>query len=75
MFLAVRSGAHYRKRYGNRVADGQALGQKNAVLVIWMAQSYLNPLSSIVPSLYVIWQNLYNGFQMMQKQRIKRKKI
>jgi BASS family bile acid:Na+ symporter len=57
------------KKYGDRVAGGQALGQKNTVLAIWMAQSYLNPLSSIVPTLYVIWQNLYNSFQMMQKER------
>ena len=61
------------KSYGDRVAGGQALGQKNTVLAIWMAQSYLNPLSSIVPTLYVIWQNLYNSFQMMQKQRMGKK--
>lgn len=57
------------KRYGDRIAGGQALGQKNTVLAIWMAQSYLNPLSSILPTLYVIWQNIYNSFQMMMKDR------
>lgn len=57
------------KHYGDRIAGGQALGQKNTVLAIWMAQSYLTPLCSIVPTLYVIWQNLYNSFQMMQKDR------
>lgn len=57
------------RHYGDRVAGGQALGQKNTVLAIWMAQSYLNPLCSIVPTLYVIWQNLYNSFQMMQKEK------
>lgn len=55
--------------YGDKIAGGQALGQKNTVLAIWMAQSFLNPFSSIVPTLYVIWQNLYNSFQMMQKER------
>ena len=66
-FLQFFIGHIIGKRYGDRVAGGQALGQKNTVLAIWMAQSYLNPLSSIVPTLYVIWQNMYNSIQMMQK--------
>lgn len=70
-FLQFFVGHIIGKRYGDRVAGGQALGQKNTVLAIWMAQSYLNPLCSIVPTLYVIWQNLYNSFQMMQKERKK----
>ena len=68
-FLQFFVGHLIGKRYGDRVAGGQALGQKNTVLAIWMAQSYLNPLCSIVPTLYVIWQNLYNSFQMMQKEK------
>ncbi len=71
-FLQFFVGHLIGKRYGDRVAGGQALGQKNTVLAIWMAQSYLNPLCSIVPTLYVIWQNLYNSFQMMQKDRFKK---
>ena len=30
-------------------AGGQSLGQKNTVLAVWMAQSFLNPVSSIAP--------------------------
>lgn len=70
-FLQFAVGHVIGKRYGDRIAGGQALGQKNTVLAIWMAQSYLNPLSSIVPTLYVIWQNLYNSFQMMAMNRRK----
>ena len=73
-FLQFFVGHLIGKRYGDRVAGGQALGQKNTVLAIWMAQSYLNPLSSIVPTLYVIWQNLYNSFQMMQKEKFDKKR-
>ena len=73
-FLQFFVGHLIGKRYGDRVAGGQALGQKNTVLAIWMAQSYLNPLCSIVPTLYVIWQNLYNSFQMMQKDRAEKRK-
>ena len=68
-FLQFFVGHRIGKRYGDYVAGGQSLGQKNTVLAIWMAQNYLNPLCSIVPTLYVIWQNLYNSFQMMQKER------
>lgn len=68
-FLQFFVGHRIGKRYGDYVAGGQSLGQKNTVLAIWMAQSYLDPLCSIVPTLYVLWQNLYNSFQMMQKER------
>jgi len=57
------------KRYGDIVAGGQSLGQKNTVLSIWMAQTYLNPVSSVIPALYVIWQNLFNSYQLVQKSR------
>lgn len=73
-FLQFFVGHWIGKHYGDRIAGGQALGQKNTVLAIWMAQSYLIPLCSIVPTLYVIWQNLYNSFQMMQKDRLEKTK-
>ena len=34
-------------RYGDRISGGQALGQKNTVLAIWMAQTYLDPSSCV----------------------------
>ena len=68
-FLQFFVGHCIGKRYGDYVAGGQSLGQKNTVLAIWMAQSYLDPLCSIVPTLYVLWQNLYNSYQMMLKER------
>ncbi len=57
------------KKYGDVVAGGQAIGQKNTILAIWMAQTFLNPLSSIVPAIYIICQNLFNGYQIWQKNR------
>lgn len=68
-FLQFHAGHIIGKRYGDRISGGQALGQKNTVLAIWMAQSYLNPLSSIVPTIYILWHNLYNSYQMMHKDR------
>lgn len=63
------------KRYGDVVAGGQSIGQKNTVLSIWMAHTYLNPVSSVIPALYVIWQNLYNSYQLVQKSRKGKQKI
>jgi len=50
--------------YGEVVAGSQGLGQKNTILAIWMAQTYLAPLSSIAPAAYVLWQNLINSWQL-----------
>lgn len=51
-------------RYGDRIAGGQNLGQRNSALGIWMAYTYLDPMSSIFPAAYSIWQNLFNSYQL-----------
>lgn len=56
-------------RYGDRIAGGQGLGQKNTILAIWMAQSYLNPISSIGPGSYVLWQNIVNSYQVWKRRK------
>ena len=56
-------------RYNDTVAGGQGLGQKNTILAIWMAQTYLNPIASIGPGSYVLWQNIINSFQVWKKNR------
>jgi BASS family bile acid:Na+ symporter len=55
--------------YNDRVSGGQALGQKNTILAIWMAHTYLNPLSAVGPGFYVIWQNLINSWQLWRKRK------
>lgn len=62
-------GKHIGTRYADRIACGQALGQKNTLLAIWMTQVYLNPFSSLSPGLYVIWQNTFNSWQLWREQR------
>lgn len=58
---------------GDKIAGAQGLGQKNTVLAIWMALTYLNPISSIGPAAYVAWQNTINSIQLYlhQKKEIK----
>lgn len=46
------------------ITAGQAFGQKNTSLGVWMAQTYLNPLSSLGAAAYIIWQNLFNSAQL-----------
>lgn len=56
--------------YNDTVAGGQGLGQKNTVLAIWMAQTFLNPLSSVGPGAYVIWQNIVNSYQVWKNRKV-----
>lgn len=51
------------------VSGGQGLGQKNTVLAVWMAMTYLNPVSSVAPAAYVAWQNTINSIQIYMHQR------
>lgn len=59
------------RRYGDPPAGGQSLGQKNTVLAVWMAQSFLDPISSVAPTAYIVWQNFVNSWQIYKKDREK----
>jgi BASS family bile acid:Na+ symporter len=61
------SGKWLGRRYGDTISCGQGLGQKNTILAIWMAQAYLNPISSVAPAAYVLWQNIINSWQLWRK--------
>lgn len=64
-FIGKNIGGHY----GDRISGGQAIGQKNTVLAIWMAYTYLNPISSVAPGAYVLWQNIINSWQLWKKRK------
>lgn len=49
---------------GDIVACGQSVGQKNTILAVWMSLNFLNPLASIAPTAYIVWQNLLNSWQI-----------
>lgn len=50
--------------FGSTIESGQALGQKNTTFAIWIAFTYLNPLSSVGPGCYILWQNIINSIEM-----------
>lgn len=51
-------------RCGDRIAGAQGLAQKNTVLAIWMAMTFLNPVCSVAPAAYIAWQNTINSVQL-----------
>lgn len=63
------TGRRLGRIYNDTVAGGQGLGQKNTVLAIWLAQMYLNPVSSIGPGAYVLWQNIFNSWQVWRDRK------
>lgn len=54
---------------GDKIAGAQGLGQKNTVLAVWMALTYLNPVASVGPAAYIAWQNTINSLQLYYKSR------
>lgn len=65
-FATGRFIGHY---FDTTVEAGQALGQKNTPFAIWAATAYLNPLSTVGPGCYVLWQNLINSFELWLYQK------
>ena len=65
-FVGRRIGRHY----GDAVSAGQGLGQKNTILAIWMAQTYLHPITAIAPAGYILWQNIINSYQLYRKKKL-----
>lgn len=60
-FAVGRFIGHY---FGATTESGQALGQKNTAFAIWIAYTYLNPLSSLGPGCYILWQNIINSVEI-----------
>ncbi len=74
LFCAVQFalGKWIGSKYGDTIAGGQLLGQKNTAMGIWMANHYLHPLTSVVLAFYAILQNLFNSWQIWRHDRKKK---
>ena len=57
------------RHYGDPISGAQGLGQKNTVLAIWVATSYVSALASLAPAAYILWQNIFNSWQLYRKTR------
>ena len=60
-FAVGRFIGHY---FNHAQEAGQALGQKNTAFAIWLSSAYLNPLSSVGPGCYILWQNIVNSVEI-----------
>ena len=65
-FAVGRFIGHY---FNHTQEAGQALGQKNTAFAIWLGITYLNPLSSVGPGCYILWQNIINSFEIWQERK------
>lgn len=73
-FFQFGCGRAIGSRFGQTVNAGQALGQKNTAFAIWIACTYLSPLSSVGPGCYILWQNIINSWEIWAAQKANRKK-
>lgn len=71
LFCVVQfaTGRWLGRRYGDVIGGGQLLGQKNSAFGIWMANTFLNPLSSVFLAFYSVYQNVWNAWQMAQMKK------
>lgn len=57
------------RHFGDSICGGQALGQKNTAVGIWLTVAYLSPVVAIAPCAYVVWQNILNSWQLWCKEK------
>ena len=65
-FAVGRFIGHY---FDHAQEAGQALGQKNTAFAIWLSSAYLNPLSSVGPGCYILWQNIVNSVEIWKARK------
>ncbi len=67
--LQFTIGKYVGSFYGQSISAGQALGQKNTMVGIWLTITFLNPTAAVAPCAYVIWQNMVNSWQLWYKDK------
>lgn len=67
--IQFASGKYIGRLHSDEIASGQSLGQKNTILAIWMSHTYLDPLSALGPGIYIIYQNIFNSWQLYREQK------
>ena len=70
--VQFKAGRFLGRYTGDVVATTQSVGQKNTIFAIWLSLNFLNPIASIAPTAYIVWQNLINSWQMWKHENKKR---
>ena len=68
-FVQFFAGHRLHREKVENLTTGQALGQKNTGFLIWLGYNYMTPVTSVAGGLYAIWQNLYNSWELYQKEK------
>lgn len=65
-------GGRIAKWLGEDVVNGrQGFGQKNTVFAIWLGIAFLSPEAALIPTFYIIWQNVINSLEISaQKNKV-----
>ena len=56
-----------RPRYGLECSQG--LGQKNNSYTVYLALPYADPIVALGPTIYVLWHNIWNAYQLFRADR------
>ena len=56
--------------FGTVIESGQGLGQKNTAFAVWIAYTYLSPLSVAGPGCYILWQNAINSLEIWHHRKV-----
>ena len=67
-FVQFFAGHRLHREKVENLTAGQALGQKNTGFLIWLGYNYMTPVTSVAGGLYAIWQNLFNSWELYQKE-------
>ena len=68
-------GRYFGRPSNDQIAAGQAMGQKNTVFAIWMAYTFLTPVTAIAGGFYSVWHNIFNSYQLYKKRKAKSAKV
>ena len=62
-------------RKDDPLASGLALGRKNTMFGLWLALTFLEPTVALGPIFYILFQNLYNSYQLLQIEKVTRQNL
>lgn len=63
-FFLFKSGEAAGRYFDKDQEAGLALGRKNTMFGLWVALTFINPLVALGPIFYIVFQNLYNTWQL-----------
>lgn len=52
------------KRHNSPIAGAQSLGQKNTAFGIWVAYTFMSPVTALAGGFYSVWHNVINSYQL-----------